>query len=189
MNHRFRMRPSLRAGLYLAAIACGLSYWGTLADDPDLGTHLVSGAWIVDHHAIPLRDFINSFNIYWHDYYWLAQIPMYKLYQLGGYDLLRVALGCVMAYLCTVLVDIVLLASPRRLTVLYPLVCVFGAVAIVAEGASIRPQIGAMAVVAVALRRLIQRPTPWEIPYLLLLTVLLVNSHIYWALIPGLWVL
>ena len=181
-----------RAGhfwLYCTAVLYGLTLWYHPAHDPDLGWHLAGGAWITDHHAIPLHDFINSFNQLWHDYHWLAQILIYKIYQVGGLEALRLALGVLMAYLCTLLLDIIWLSSPRRQPTTVILAGFFGAITLITHVTSVRPQMLSLCLVALAVRRLIQPATRWELPYLFALTVLLVNIHVYWAFIPFLWLL
>ena len=175
--------------LYIAAVLYGLTFWYWPAHDPDLGWHLTGGAWIVQHHAVPLRDFINSFNQSWHDYHWLAQVLLFKLYVLGGSEVLRVALGLLMASLCVILVDIILLTSPRPPVPTVVLTAFFGAITLIGHVTSIRPQMVALVLFALAVRRLIQPPAVWELPYLFALTVLLVNIHVYWAFIPFIWLL
>ena len=177
----------MRPWCFLAAIVCGLSFWQEPANDPDLGWHLVGGAWISAHHAVPLHDFINSFNVMWHDYHWLGQLALYALYTRGGYAVLRLGLGLVMAYICKLILDIIDLAAPREPSTVFVLGCFLGALTLAAAAATVRPQIVALAVVALAQRRLIQPPRRWELPYLFLLAVLLVNVHIYWVFLPVLW--
>ncbi len=184
-----RLDRAAHGWLYIAAALYGLTFWCCPAHDPDLGWHLMGGAWIVQHHAVPLRDFINSFNPSWHDYHWLGQVLLFKLYVLGGSEALRTALGLLMALVCVILVDIILLASPRRQASIVALVAFFAAITLIGHVTSIRPQMVALLFVALAVRRLIQPPTVWELPYLFLLTVLLVNIHVYWVLIPFLWLL
>jgi len=173
--------------LYIAAGLYGLTFWYQPAHDPDLGWHLAGGAWIVQHHSVPLRDFVNSFNLSWHDYHWLAQVCLFKIYVLGGNAALRAALGLVMASLCVVLIDIILSASPRRPVPSVVLAAFFGAITLIGHVTSIRPQMLSLLLVALAVRRLIQPPVGWELPYLFALAVALVNIHVYWAFIPFLW--
>jgi hypothetical protein len=44
-----------------------------------------------------------------------------------------------------------------------------------------------LCLLAVALRRMIQRPVVWELPFLFVLAVLAANMHVYWVLIPAFW--
>ncbi|MBI4515592.1 MAG: hypothetical protein HY699_07230 [Deltaproteobacteria bacterium] len=178
---------SRRVWLYLTAAIYGLTFWYHPAHDPDLGWHLAGGAWIADHRALPSYDFVNSFNPFWHDYHWLGQLALYGIYCLGHYQGLRLALGLLLAYLATVVLDIVLLESPRRQPMAVTLAAFFGAMALIGHVVSVRPQMLSLCLVALAVRRLIQRAAAWELPYLLGLTVVLVNVHVYWALIPALW--
>jgi hypothetical protein len=178
-----------RFALYLSAVVCGLAFWRVPVSDPDLGWHLTGGAWMWSHRAVPLEDFVNSFNPYWHDYNWLAQLSMYFLYRLGGYDALAIAAAILMAWICKLLIDIILLSAPRHVPVAFVLACFFGSVGLIAEVYSVRPQMIAVAGIALAVRRLNQAPTRWELPDLLLLSILLVSIHVYWVIVPILWCL
>lgn len=173
--------------LYAMALIYGLTFWGAPAFDPDLGWHLLGGAWIASHHSVPSADFINSLNQSWHDYHWLAQVLMYGIFTLGGYAALRVALGLLMAYLAKVLIDILLILSrgkPRYGSIVLSfLFCM----ALLGHIGSVRPQMISLCLLALALRRLLQPPKNFEIPYLCALTVLMVNVHIYWIFVPILW--
>jgi hypothetical protein len=182
-------RRADHAWLYVVAALYGLTFWYHPAHDPDLGWHLVGGAWIAEHHAVPQKDFINSFNPYWHDYHWLAQLAIYGVYRLGGYEGLRLALGLLMAGTSMLVLDIILLSSPRRQPATLILGCFLGAVTLIGHVASVRPQMLALGLFALALRRLIQPAIAWELLYLFLLAALLANIHVYWVLIPFLWFL
>jgi hypothetical protein len=176
-----------RLGLYAAAAAYGLTQWYHPAHDPDLGWHLVGGAWISAAHRVPSADFVNSFNPYWHDYHWLAQVALFQLYRLGGYELLRAALGVTMAVLAAVVMGIILLRLPRRPPVVIALAIFLGAMELIGAVTAVRPQMLSVLLLALALRRLLQRPTSWELPYLFALTVLAANIHVYWIFVPVLW--
>ncbi len=180
---------SERILVYLAAAAYGLTFWYLPAHDPDLGWHLAGGAWITRMHELPSADFINSFNPRWHDYHWLAQIGLYALYRIGSYELLRGALGVLMAVLSVVVMSIILSCSRRRPASLLHLAAFLGAMILVGNVAAVRPQMLSILLLALALRRLLQRPTWWELPYLFGLAVLAANVHVYWVFIPTLWAL
>ncbi|EFL49899.1 hypothetical protein DesfrDRAFT_3356 [Solidesulfovibrio fructosivorans JJ]] len=76
--------------------------WPIVALDFDLWYHLTGGAWIVQHMRLPDAPFFSyaPAGKGWVDYYWLFQVLVHGLYQVGGYvalSLLRAAL-----YLATV---------------------------------------------------------------------------------------
>lgn len=179
----------MRLALYLAAAVYGLTYWYHPAHDPDLGWHLVGGAWMSRAHRPPTADFVNSFNTFWHDYHWLAQLGMFQLYRLGGYELLRFALGVVMALIGVVVMSIVLLRSRRPAPVIVGVLLYLGAMSLIGAVTAVRPQMLSVLILALAVRRLVQRPVRWELPYLFVLAVLLANMHVYWVFIPTLWAL
>ena len=61
-----------------------------LLSDPDLGTHLSGGRWIVSHHAVPQKDF-STYTVPGNEYtdvYWFFQILVFGIYSLGGYQAL-----------------------------------------------------------------------------------------------------
>lgn len=178
-----------RTLLYLGACLWGLSFWGAATYDPDLGWHLLGGAFTVEHGEVPRLDIINSFNAEWHDYHWLAQAGMYLLFEQWSYLGLSIGLGILVASYALLLVDICL-ALDRKLH--HPWVIAATTVlslALLLPVTSVRPQMLALFFVALALRRLIEKPLRGEAGYLFLLTVLAVNVHVYWVFIPILWCL
>jgi len=168
---------------YVLAVVLGIGLWTVPADDFDLGWQLLGGRWIVEHHELPSQDFINAFNPGWHDYHWLAQIVVFAIYRCGGFAALRLALGILMAYLAKLLVDIVSIVLPGRIRPAHVL-SFFGAWLLLSEIAAVRPQMLAVCLLALAVRRLIQPPARFELPYLFGLTVALVNMHVYWIFVP-----
>ena len=178
---------TLRRLALLTAALYGLSFWRRPPIDPDLGWHLLGGAWMRVNGRVPEADFINSFNAAWHDYHWLAQLVMHWLYEQGGYELLRLALGVLMAGVFLLLCRIVALVSLHAKLDASRLLPLLGAGCFFNPAVMIRPQMLALFVVALALQRLIQKPRKWELPYLFLLAVFLVNMHVYWIFIPLLW--
>ncbi len=178
------MKPS---SLYFIAILSGLCFWTLPITDPDLGWHLTGGAWILAKGALPTHDIINSLNTDWHDYHWLAQIVIYKLYALGGFALLQLALGLLAAWLFKTIVDIVRLSSGEKIPISFLLLLVVLAYLPLASIASVRPQMMALLLVALGLKRLLKAGSASELPYLFALTVLCANLHVYWVFLPLLW--
>ncbi|MFI5366428.1 MAG: hypothetical protein ACHQ4J_12480 [Candidatus Binatia bacterium] len=173
----------------LTAFVYGLSFWRFPVRDPDLGWHLLGGAWMWHHHTVPSQDFINSFNYYWHDYHWLSQLFLYSIFRVGGYTLLRLCFALLMAGTGVLLVAIIERSSARRPSGPLTLALFFGAATLISEVFAVRPQIIALVFIALTVHRLLRPPGAWELPYLFVLTVLLVNIHVYWVVIPFLWFL
>ncbi len=71
------------------------------ADDPGVGWHLATGAWIIKNLAIPVYDpFLASAQPrLWISDQWASDIVLYVLYRLGSWPLLYVAL--LLAYFLT----------------------------------------------------------------------------------------
>jgi hypothetical protein len=181
-------RHGLAVPLLLLAVLWGVSFWATPAHDPDLGWHLLGGSWILEHGAIPRHDIINAFRLEWHDYHWLAQIPLALLYRFGGYEALRIALGAWMVILFLSVIALVTRAK-RGPIGWYSALVVVSAWFLMSEIVTVRPQLVALVLLAVALAVLVRRPAHGELPLLFVLTCLAVNIHVYWIFIPYLWFL
>jgi hypothetical protein len=177
-----------RSRLYFYALIIGLTYINIPAVDPDLGWHLLGGAWIVNHQMLPKQDIINAFRPIWHDYHWLGQIVMYLLYSWGGYQLLSLCVGLIVAYCAKVIVDIVLsFRSTQRHEYLALLYIIF-ALTILNGIVQVRPQIFSITLLALALRTLLQRKSgKIELPLLTIIAIVLANVHVYWVFVPFLW--
>lgn len=141
--------------LSLAAIPAHLSQDGWLA--------LVAGR-IIAHHGIPSHDYITvmAHGVVWHDQQWLAQLLMYRLYELGGFQLLTVLYVLITgaAFAMAIAAARVLGAQDRHVTAMLPL----GAFFYLATAVSIRTQgfayplfVGTAWVLAAQVRR----PTRW----------------------------
>ncbi|RMB51445.1 hypothetical protein C8J44_2453 [Sphingomonas sp. PP-CE-3A-406] len=73
----------------------------TMLRDGDTGWHLVAGAWIVAHAAVPTTDPF-SFSVAgrpWIAHEWLSEVAMYASYRAGGWSGLIVLVGIAMATL------------------------------------------------------------------------------------------
>ncbi|MGU3389112.1 hypothetical protein [Sphingomonas sp. M1A8_2b] len=73
----------------------------TMLRDGDTGWHIVAGAWIVAHAAVPTIDPF-SFSVAgrpWVAHEWLAEVAMYASYRAGGWSGLIVLVGAAMAAL------------------------------------------------------------------------------------------
>lgn len=73
----------------------------TMLRDGDTGWHLVAGAWIVAHAAVPSTDPF-SFSVVgrpWVAHEWLSEVAMYASYRAAGWSGLIVLVGAAMATL------------------------------------------------------------------------------------------
>lgn len=75
-----------RIGLFFIAVAVMLLAWPIVGVDCDLWYHLTGGAYIVQHHALPNGPFFSFVETSrpWIVYYWLFQVLVYAVNQLGG---------------------------------------------------------------------------------------------------------
>lgn len=73
-----------------------------MAMDYDLWYHLLGGVYILTHHVLPAEPFFSYLSVSsgWVDYYWLFQVLVASLHQLGGYAALVVVRS--LLYLWTV---------------------------------------------------------------------------------------
>lgn len=84
MKEFFRSPSSLLLALALLTVAV-ISF--RQLSDPDIGTHLRAGKWIVEHKAVPDRDTF-TYTCNDHEYldsHWLFQVVAYTVYRAGGY--------------------------------------------------------------------------------------------------------
>lgn len=72
----------------VAAFACGYGTRPLL--DLDLGWHLVGGLWILDHDAVPWRDFLGVEGRPWVAYSWLPEVAFASLFRWRGFEALLV---------------------------------------------------------------------------------------------------
>lgn len=171
--------------IYVAVFVAGLSLWHYPAIDPDLGWQLFGGAYLSDY-GFPQYDPINTFNTFWFDYHWLAQIIMYKLYVFGGYELLRFSFGIIIALLLVVVLDCTRIVTKNQISPLNALLITLFYLLFISSVSSIRPQTISVFMVALAFRELLKE-SKYELVKLFVISVLLANIHIYWSIIPFLW--
>ena len=171
----------------ISALLLGLSFSCFPPHDPDLGWHLLGGEWILRHGAVPIEDPINAFNTSWVDYHWLGQIIIAGIYNAGGYPLLQLALGILMAVLALVLLDTIKVVLPKSHTALVVATTLLLSLLLIGTVTSIRPQMISLFGVALALRVIVVPPKKIQFPLLFLITALLANIHIYWIFVPVLW--
>lgn len=182
------MKHWVRYSVLALSAVLGLSFWVQPTVDPDLGWHLLGGAWIVTHGTVPDHDFINSFNVQWIDYHWLAQVITYFFYKLGGYQLLRVCFGLVVAVFLFQLADLYLKAAEDRPVLLSSVLFIVSALVLVYI-LTPRPQLLAFVVLTWCFARLKQKSLSGEVIPLGIATIFLANCHVLWVFIPGLWFL
>jgi tetratricopeptide (TPR) repeat protein len=85
MKEFFRTKGSVL--FILVIILTGLVSFRFLSD-PDIGTHLRTGKWIIENHRIPDKDTF-TYTCTDHDYidsYWLFQVLVYSVYRISGYS-------------------------------------------------------------------------------------------------------
>lgn len=171
----------------LSAFLLGLSAWGNSSFDPDLGWHLFGGSWITSHGQLPTTDFINLFRPFWHDYHWLAQIILFSFYDFGGLDALRFLQGMVGGLLGLLIFSVAeksALNSPQPIRT-FALTAI--SVLIVRPYLFPRPQIFTFLLIAWIVGILIERPARFQIISVLFATVLCLNLHVNWVVLPVLW--
>ncbi len=171
--------------VYLAVFAQGLAYWGMPLYDPDLGFHLLGGAWVFKYHDVPRADFINVLNPTWVDYHWLGQLLIYWIYTILGYPgvqavagLIGGALGILLLQLCR--------ASYRNLHPLVALASVSALLWLLYGTVATRPTCFGVLLCGFSLLLLLRRRER-SLPWLFCLAVTATNIHVYWILIPVLW--
>ena len=186
----------MRITIFLLALVLGLLTWSRPPFDPDLGWHLVGGEIVSEHLAqgarspaaiIPQFDPINTFATNWHDYHWLGQLLMAKAFHFGGFDLLQLFLGILSALTLFLVADTMLKRFGPQAHPLALLLGISSSAFALYDTASVRPQMLALFILALTMRRLVSETRLWELPFLFSLAVICANLHVYWILIPLLW--
>ena len=101
--------PSLSDLFFLAAMAwlfMGVYGWAGLLGDGDVGWHIRTGEWILDHHAVPRHD-LYSFSkpdAPWYAWEWLSDVLNASLYRLAGLKGIVLTAGVVIAVFATTLI-------------------------------------------------------------------------------------
>ena len=154
----------------------------------DLGWHLAGGLWMLENLRVPQQDPLGAEGSFWWCYSWLFELLVASTYRFGGFLSLQLLQTLVVVlFVCTALWVVASLAelsakrSPRQ-----GLVAELPAAVLLTLFTSpiwyLRPQLLSVLFFAVLLcaaerRRL--RPLP-----LFLLTIVWVNTHLYWILVP-----
>lgn len=173
---------------YLLVFIYGLSYWGSAPHDPDLSWHLLGGAWQKSVESLSLaEDPINAFRVFWHDYHWLWQLFIYRIFELYGYQGQLVFLGIFTGITAVVMLDTARLCTDRKRLSFYHVLFVVYSLYLIQFVTTLRPHTVSILSVTIAVNILLRRNVRLELLYLLLLSVLLVNVHVYWIFIPFLW--
>jgi hypothetical protein len=184
MPHRDRSSLLLTLSLFLY----GVSYWSFSPVDPDLGWHLLGGAWSSKTGAPPHTDFINVFGTHWHDYHWLAQTVMFKVYTWSGFPGLMIGLGLVIATLAVLLGRVATISVPHSAKLVPPITPIIASLLAIGSVTSHRPQLLALLLLIVGQLILLSKLDRLiEVALFLLLTAICANLHVYWVFLPLLW--
>lgn len=176
----------MRLVYYLIAITWGLTFWQMPTHDPDLGWHLLGGAWTLTHGDVPRVDPINSFGSSWIDYHWLGQILLFKIYKLGGFEALRIWLGIFMGIFGVILARIVEKNIGKSSAIFSVLTFILLATC-VGEIVSVRPHVIGLILLGLTVLILSEKSSWWELGALFVLAVIGANTHVYWLFVPILW--
>src|SRR5689334_17751337 len=111
LSHRWArwLVPSLSDLFFLAVIAwlfMGVYGWAGLLGDADVGWHIRTGEYILDHHAVPYHD-LYSFSkpgAPWYAWEWLSDVLSACLFRLAGLKGIVLTAGVVIALFATTLV-------------------------------------------------------------------------------------
>ena len=161
--------------------------------DPDLGWHLATGLWILDHHQTPIVDPFGVGKSFYLAYSWLFDVVTALVFSFGGWVALQISQALLIALAVYVLVGLVQCASAYqkskdiRITLLSETLSVALTVPLIASVWNLRPQLLSVIFFAWALQCVIRRR--FSIIRAALLTVVWANIHVYWIVAPGVWLL
>ena len=96
------------------ALICFRTAAGACVADPDLGWHLRTGEWILQHHAIPHVDIYSRFAAGrpWQAYSWLFEVVLFRLYRWFGLDGIMVYMGVMLTAIAAALYRLVSRLQP-----------------------------------------------------------------------------
>lgn len=170
--------------LLLAAALWGVSFYFPPPFDPDLGWQLFGGSWILQHGEVPRADPINAFNLVWHDYHWLAQIFIFKVYQLWSWTGLKLLLAVTSAVM--LILSVINSTATESAKKLLPVIGLATLGWLVSEVLSLRPQLFALIFLLLA-QFVLQRRIKGSLIFIFVLTAITANMHVYWVFFPMLW--
>lgn len=120
-------KPALKSlNLFLLAVFLVLFFYRPIETE-DVWWHLSLGQWIEQHHAIPHSDVfnINTETIEWSPTYWLGSYLIYKTYEIGGLDGLKIFRTLFFSFLLLIFVLKLLKHLPKSLTIILALLICF----------------------------------------------------------------
>ncbi|MBV8632386.1 MAG: hypothetical protein JOZ83_15765 [Silvibacterium sp.] len=87
------------------ALICFRTGAAACVGDPDLGWHLRTGEWILQHHAVPRADIYSRFGAGkpWQAYSWLFEVLLTRLYQWFRFDGVMVYMGIMLSAIAAAL--------------------------------------------------------------------------------------
>jgi hypothetical protein len=96
------------------ALICFRGGAGACVSDPDLGWHLRTGEWIMQHHSVPRVDIYSRFGAGkpWQAYSWLFEIVLVKLYRWFGLDGVMVYMGVMLTAIAAALYRLISRLQP-----------------------------------------------------------------------------
>ncbi len=164
---------------------------------PDLPWHLAGGLWMFENLRVPVVDFLGPLDVPWIAYSWFPELIMALAYKVSAFTGLQVAQQILLAI---VSLSLILLCRVARETVtvkghetstrsldfrlqlgswLALLLCMSS----ITRLWFLRPQVFSQAYFCILLAILLKKGfrSYWLIP----LTVIWANTHLYWLLVPG----
>ena len=184
------MRSDGAAWVVLVAISLALGFHPLV--DLDLGWHLAGGIAMFEQGAVLWDDPLSSGVSEWINYSWLPDLLFVAVYRLGGFEWLRLlqwilALLSIAALFVAVrgrLQSSTLQAESASLTALLTVVLTLP---FLAPFWQLRPQLLSVVLFTAVLSLLEQRRLGFRLA--LLLSVFWSACHVYWILVPSLWLL
>ncbi|MCB0328236.1 MAG: hypothetical protein KDD70_01195, partial [Bdellovibrionales bacterium] len=166
----------------LSAALLGLSYCVISMADPDLGWHLAGGEFISRTGSVPRADFINAIQDRWHDYHWLFQLGLFKIYTALGYVGIAVIFGLFSSISFLLGYRVLRSALSPSLSFLF-----FVLLFLLAQPVWVqRPQTYALVGIALA-QYILETRWRFELVTTFLLAIVVSNFHVSWIFIPLLW--
>ena len=185
MKHRATEQQRFGIVCFVILVVVAVALGHKALADVDLGWHLAGGLWMLDHHAVPRMDPLAAPSAMWVDYSWLFQILIAQIFTWGGF----VALQLFQTFLIVVSILVFWSLVRKSLIDFAPhagsicsLIAVLSSLLFVAPVWHLRPQLLSVIFFCMLLRLILERPLSL---WLIVLTIVWANVHIYWPLVPA----
>lgn len=151
----------------------------------DFGWHLAGGLWMLEHGNVPLSDPFGAEGAFWLCYSWLFEVASALLFSLGGFDILQSTQSLFVVFMTMAACFYVRFFSSRAGNANSPPELLALLVLLLLSSAFwyLRPQ--TLSLVFFGFLLVLAESKRLHLAYLVPLTLLWANIHVYWLAVPA----